>query len=239
MKEIKEKNKTEIKSNKEIILPLKNDETKRKSETKSKTNMDKKEEENTNLETKQNTKETHENGRKEEPTQQTKEDQCKKSEEVEPSTDISEIKKKEKETEKMETKLNEMEIKFNKLKKILTQNQDKVKEDQESIKKTMKEIGINEGNEIESEIEVKENGTQELECKPPPRTKMNERMQEKGEPPPERTLINYLYSDFYQKFLNFTKFLLILQISPKVNIIVNYFSPIINFMILQLFFQNS
>ena len=67
---------------------------------------------------------------------------------------------------------------------------------------------------------------------------MNERMQEKGEPPPEKTQTNYLYSDFYQKFLNFNKFLLILQISPKVNIIVNYFSPIIIFMILQLFFQN-
>ena len=97
---------------------------------------------------------------------------------------------------------------------------------------------IKDENEIRKKNEMEEDEDEDLECKPPPRTKMNGRMQEKGEPPPEKTQLNYLYSDFYLKSLNFTKILLILQISPKVNNIVNYFSPIIIFMILQLFFQN-
>ena len=131
-----------------------------------------------------------------------------------------------------------MEFKFNKLKKTLTQDQVKVKENQENEKKTMEMIGIKEVIKFKKENEMEEDEMKDLECKPPPRTKMDERMQEKGEPPPEETLKNYPYFDFNQKSSILTKFLLILQISPKVNNIVNYFSPIINFMILQLFFQN-
>lgn len=91
----------------------------------------------------------------------------------------------------METKLNEMEIKFNKLKKMLTQDQTKIKENQGNEKKTMKGIGIKEEIKLRNENEMEEDEKKDLECKPPPRTKMNERMQEKGEPPLEDTLKNY------------------------------------------------
>jgi len=191
-KKLKEKNKgrketkqKETKSIKEKILPLKDQETDGKL-TESKTKLDTKENGNTQLENEQKIKKIHKTERNEKPTQLTKEKKYNKPEISGSTTKTPEIKQEMKEKEEMETNPNEMEIKFNKLKKMLTQNQDEVKDEQGNEKKMKKMTGIDEENEIKKGIGWKENENADLECKPPPNIKMNGRMQEKGEPPPER-----------------------------------------------------